>query len=355
MKVLHVIPSLRTGGAEKMLVDVVKEQKSLEIDVSIFCMVKTSSKFELMIEGVAPIYFSNSKSPYSFHALTAFLKHLTKHKYEVIHSHLTPAQILCLFASIFLSKKTTFITTEHSTSNRRRLNTALKFIDFFIYMPYKSVICISEATGLALREWVGSTRKKIEIVHNGIRISDYSNIRFTTRNAEAPKIVSVGRLEVEKNQDTIIEAFATYGKGTLTFVGDGSRMEHLQGMIEKLNIQDKVFFMGNRDDIPDILASSDIYVQSSHWEGFGLAAVEAMASGLPTIASNIPGLREVVGSAGILVTPALSLDLVQALISLEDKHYYNSVSTSCRARSHEFDVRKTASEYIKIYSRFPTK
>lgn len=354
MKVLHVISSLRTGGAEKMLVDIIKEQKKLGIDVSVFCTVKTSSKFELMIEKTAPLYFSYSKSPYSLYALTTFLKHLTKHRYEVIHSHLTPAQIFALVASIFLFKKTMFITTEHNTFNRRRLKATLKFIDYIIYMPYKSIICISEATGSALSNWIGSTRGRIEIVHNGIKIGDYSSGDHSARDPDVPKVVSVGRFEEQKDQDTIIKAFAIYGKGTLTFVGDGSRRDYLQAMVKKLNIQDKVFFKGRRDDIPDILASSDIYVQSSHWEGFGLAAVEAMASGLPTIASNIPGLREVVGSAGILVAPAQSLDLVQALISLEDKHYYNSISISCRARSHEFDVKKTAIEYMKIYSRFLT-
>ncbi|TOK95036.1 glycosyltransferase, partial [Vibrio parahaemolyticus] len=86
----------------------------------------------------------------------------------------------------------------------------------------------------------------------------------------------------------------------LHLAGDGDRKASLQRLAQSLNVSPRVHFHGVVSDIPLFLSDMDIYVQSSHVEGFGLAAVEAMAAGLPVLSSNVPGLDEVTGSSKYL-------------------------------------------------------
>ncbi len=86
----------------------------------------------------------------------------------------------------------------------------------------------------------------------------------------------------------------------LLLVGDGVKRPDLERLAAELKIVERVRFLGNRSDVPDILAAADIYIQPSRWDGFGIAALEAMAAGLPVVVSNVPGLRDVVGDAGLL-------------------------------------------------------
>jgi len=109
--------------------------------------------------------------------------------------------------------------------------------------------------------------------------------------------------------------------------------------------------LGNRGDVPDLLAQSDIAVQSSHWEGFGLAAVEAMASGLPTVASNVSGLRDVVGGAGVLFSSGDERELADRILQLiDDRNLYVRTSAACLERAKEFDINRMVENYIEIYN-----
>uniref|UniRef100_A0AAU6WPA1 Glycosyltransferase n=3 Tax=Chryseobacterium TaxID=59732 RepID=A0AAU6WPA1_9FLAO len=94
---------------------------------------------------------------------------------------------------------------------------------------------------------------------------------------------------------------------------------------------------------------SDIAVLSSHWEGFGLAAVEAMACGLPTIASNVDGLAQIVNDAGILFEPGASKQLAEIILSLENTKAYNNTADKCLERSKEYDIMKMVNKHIGLY------
>ena len=86
----------------------------------------------------------------------------------------------------------------------------------------------------------------------------------------------------------------------LILVGEGPLKNSSQMLVQELCLKDRVFFLGNRDDVERIFKTADLSVLSSHWEGFGLVAVEGMAAGKPVIASNVSGLSEIVSGAGVL-------------------------------------------------------
>ena len=136
----------------------------------------------------------------------------------------------------------------------------------------------------------------------------------------------------------------------LWLVGDGERRLVLENLVAELNLSDRVKFLGIRSDIPQILEKSHIVVLSSHWEGLSLSSVEGMASGRPFIASDVDGLREVVGGYGILFPHQDAKTLAKEIKSLcENRDKYNQVALACQERAKRYDIKKMAEKYNQRY------
>jgi glycosyltransferase involved in cell wall biosynthesis len=121
-------------------------------------------------------------------------------------------------------------------------------------------------------------------------------------------------------------------------------------MAESLGIKDRVVFLGWRRDVAAVLKASDIYVHSTHSDGFGIAACEAMAAGLPVVASDVPGLREVVGEAGILFPPGDHKTLAQHLNSLIlSPQKQHEMGRASRQRARQFSIENTVDCCIRMY------
>ena len=99
-----------------------------------------------------------------------------------------------------------------------------------------------------------------------------------------------------------------------------------------------------------IIKSSDVVVIPSLWEGFGLIAVEAMACGVPVIASSVPGLKDVVGGAGILINPESSFEIVSSILSLRDSDKTNELVKEGNNRAKDFDISKMVDRYLDTYN-----
>lgn len=124
----------------------------------------------------------------------------------------------------------------------------------------------------------------------------------------------------------------------------------LKQMCVDLGIQDRVDFLGARSDVPDLLEESDVVVMSSHWEGFGLAAVEAMAAGRPLIASDVGGLRDVVLGAGVLFPQGDDKELAQKVQYLcEHPDEYHKVAMRCQNKAQQYDISNMAEKYLGLY------
>ncbi|WP_302613913.1 glycosyltransferase, partial [uncultured Bacteroides sp.] len=125
---------------------------------------------------------------------------------------------------------------------------------------------------------------------------------------------------------------------------------HQQKVIE-LGLENRVHFLGLRQDVPTLVKTSDILVLSTNFEGFGLVAVEGMAAGKPVIASNVPGLKEVVNGAGILF-PAKDDDCLAREIEhlFKDEDYRNIIAKRCLQRAMKYDVKFMIEKYLLIYN-----
>ena len=109
-------------------------------------------------------------------------------------------------------------------------------------------------------------------------------------------------------------------------------------------------FTGNRNDVPQVLKSSDVIVMSSHYEGLSLSSIEGMAVGKPFVASDVDGLHEIVEGAGILVPHQDEKSLAEVLLRLrEDTSYAGQVAASCMDRARQYYFSKMAEAYLEVY------
>ncbi len=351
MRVLHIINSLQIGGAEKLLVDLVPLLNRQPYEVAVLLIDGQDSFLLKQLRQTGVMVHTLGKNHNIYNPILVFglIKYIRK--YDIIHSHLFPTQYWTALASLFVFPRKILITTEHSTDNRRRNISWMYPADRFIYRNYNKIIAISAQTYQALASYLKSNDNIITI-ENGVNIASYQS-GYKIRNLSNPLFVitQIAGFRIEKDQKTLIRTMKNLPDYFhLWLVGLGTEINACKQLVEDLHLSHRVDFLGIRDDVPDILQKSDVVVMSSHWEGFGLAAVEGMAAGKPVVASDVPGLREVVEGAGVLFGAGQTHELAAILKELHDDHvYYEKTADLCKARALQYDVGNMAERYLSLY------
>ena len=354
MKILHVITSLLTGGAETLLVDIVTDlrRQGHEVDVVLFDGEETPLKERLQANGCKIICFSMKRSFYNPMYILK-LARLVRH-YDIVHTHNFSPQLFTAIASI--GSKVKRVTTEHNTSNRRVVWKWYRPIDRWMYNRYQRIICISDKAEENLRLLMGNHLKtEIQTIYNGINLERFQHGKpLTLSPDEIGKkiIVMVAAFRPQKDQDTLIRAMSLLPKNkyVLWLVGNGERKNEMEVLTENLNLMDSVKFLGLRTDIPDILKTADIIVMSSHYEGLSLSSIEGMSVGKPFVASDVDGLHEITVDAGILFPEGDANELATSIEKLmNNPEYYHQVANSCMQRAQQYDIKITIKRYLQVY------
>lgn len=354
MRILQVITSLQTGGAEKLIVDMVPmyRKRGIEVDVLLFDGTDTPFKKMLEEQGVKVLELRRGGSvynPLNIVKLVPFLR-----KYDIVHTHNTAPQLFAAIGSVLCS--VVLCTTEHTTSNRRRGLTWYAPIDQWMYGRYKSVISISPATTEELAKHV-SIKCPVVTIPNGINVEKYNAAKSVNRASIGCKdsdflLMMVAGFRYQKDQDTVIRAMKLLPEDVvLCLVGDGERRKACEELVRKERLTKRVKFVGLRADVPNVLKSADVVVMSSHYEGFGLAAVEGMAASKPVVASDVIGLGDIVKGYGCVFPKGDEFALAHLIDHLQHDHdFYDKVAQQCSERAKDFDISKTVDAYIKVYN-----
>lgn len=357
MKILHVITTLDVGGAERLMVDLLPLLKSYgdEIDLLLFNGKETLFKKELESKGITVYELSCQEgfadhrevnNPLNILRLRKYLNH-----YEIIHTHNTACQFYVPLASKIFHSNAKLVTTEHSSNNRRRTERWFKPIDKWMYGQYDAIISIADQARLNLLKYIGASLKNVCTICNGVDTNRFIRPVKDITNQKSFVVTMIAGYRNEKDHETVLRAISLLpGNYHLILVGRGEKESKLKSYCKEFGIDSRVTFMGPRMDVPSVLEASDINVLSSHWEGLSLSSVEGMASGRPFIASDVEGLREVVGGAGVLFPHGDEKALADAIKKLcEDPIYYRDVAISCQQRAQNYDVSKMAEEYHTLY------
>jgi glycosyltransferase involved in cell wall biosynthesis len=361
MKILHIIGDLNVGGAEKLLTELLPCQYILGNDVTVL-VIGTYNEYYLNILAGQNINVitANKRNLYTLGCL--FFLYKNTNGYDIIHIHLFPA--LYYGAILKTIKSNLFLCyTEHNTYNKRRAYPYLRYLEKFVYSRYSKITCISDEAKKNLLQWLyGDTNvpykmeEKIRVVYNGINLETFNNSTLNHLNISDEKIIMmISRFSNQKDYSTLIKAFADLSSKIknvrLVLIGDGKTKQAMEELVVKLKINNLVDFTGNQNDVSELIKSAYIGVQSSKWEGFGITALEFMASGKPVIASNVPGLSSLVKDSGLLFEPGNIKSLSEHIFHLlHDKILYNTLVEKGLKKVKMYSIKSIATQYVKLYN-----
>lgn len=308
-----LITELGIGGAQKVLADVVTALPRDKYQVQVACLFNPGATAARLQDAGIEVVDLQMHSRLDWLVLWRLWRLLRQSSPDILHTHMFHANLVGRLSGT-LANVPYIISTEHTMGQEGRIRRLLNKITSALC---DRVIAVSQSVGTYAMEVIGIEASKVIVIANGIDVNRYTS-RLSPREARgrvglpagAAVIGTVGTLRKVKGTSILLRAFAglhpRWPDTRLIIVGDGPERNNLQSLAQSLRIERSTIFTGERADVTDFLAAMTVFVLPSYWEGFGLAAVEAMAAGLPVVATRVGSLPEVIleGETGLLVPPS---------------------------------------------------
>jgi len=360
VKIAQVSFSLDHGGAEMMIFDLVSGLDRAEFS-PVICSSQYGGTLKSEIEStgvpVFEVYNAPGKDFRFFFKLYRFFKSLG---IEIVHAHNGYMWLYSTIPARLAGARVVY--TEHSVhENPSRLfllwSKLMERLTDKIVVPSKHVRNL-----LHRRQHVDTSG--VKVIYNGVNISridkkfDADAKRSELNISPGVKIIGiVARLVPVKNHECLIDAMEIIAsrmyKCHLLIIGDGPRRTFLEKKVQDLGLGSIVSFMGNRKDVPELLKIMDLFVLCSNSEGFPVSILEAMAAGVPVVATNVGGVKEALadGLAGRLVSPANPKELADAMMEvLADPDTRRKFKEAARELINEyFSVDIMVRRYMDVY------
>lgn len=339
---MHCIGSLKLGGAEKVVSILAQAFNKDNCDIYIMAFETGELEKDCLLGGakviIRPFQWRNS-----LQWLYYFVKELKRLRIDVLHTHLFTADLLGRIGGR-LANIPVVVSTIHAPSTWKRSNglkdTVKMLADRFTANKLAdSLFSISKHVSDYQIRYGGIKPSKMSVISNPIILAAYANkqsLRSEKRaslglNDRHIVLMNVGSLKQVKGQKYLIAAMKMLAdKHTnvrLLLAGNGEDRESLMRLADSLGVSEHLLFLGNRLDVPELLAASDIFVMPSLSEGISMAILEAMASELPIVATRVGGNPDIIedGVTGLLVNPADAPMLASAVERLLDDAEYSRV------------------------------
>jgi len=267
---------------------------------------------------VLPVRMRGEWDILAVHKLRRIIK---ENSIKIVHVHSPHAHALGLLAGKSAGNCKVVLSRRVDFPIRKNILSRLK------YFNIDRIIAISEGVKRALMA-DGLAEEKIDVIYSGADIVRFQNVKGDYLISELGldknswRVGNVAALAWHKDHKTLIEAARIvvneFPKATFLITGEGPLRREIEILIKKLSLDENVKLLGFRQDIPEILSLLDLFVLSSSWEGLGTSLLDALASRLPVVATNVGGIPEIIkhGLNGILVAPEDPDALAQAIIHL---------------------------------------
>ena len=308
------------GGTERQMIELIRRMDRSRFTVHVACFHRDGAWLPRVLERAASVVefpIQGFSRPDTVRQLFSFARWCRRERIAVV-------QTCDLYANTFGLPGAALARVPVRIGSRRELNpdkTAWQIrTQRAAYRFATKVVANSPSAGHQLRQ-EGLEPESIAVIPNGLDLAAFADRPSTNR---IRTIVTVANLRPEKNHETLIAAASalagSHPELRFQFVGDGPRRQHLEALAAARGVRGCVEFLGHREDVPAILAAADAFVLPSRSEAFPNGAMEAMAAGLPVVASAVGGLLDLVdhGRTGLLVPPDDAEALAAALRCLLD-------------------------------------
>ena len=369
MRLLHLINSLRPGGAETYLAHLLPGLVRAGHEVSVGYLYEGSPSIPNLLRGawvrVAWLRGSLRRPAKTYFQIA---RQLREGGFDLVHTHLPQCDMLGGIAALI--NKMPWVVTLH---------TDFEYLDRF---PYRlthppllrkagALITVSEAVRDFISAILGMDHTglsdRIAVIHHGLNGDHFRKFVSPTDRQkirsefgipdDAFLLGSVGRLSEGKGHKHVIAAIDIIAETGipvhLTLVGDGPLQRDLLQQSSEIGWGSRVHFFGKRFDVPDVMAAFDVFVHPSLWEGFGVVLLEAMALGLPIVASDVGAIPEIVlnGQTGLLVPPGDPPGLAAGIMRLyRDPKLANQLGRAGKSRlAQHFSLNEMVRKTIEVY------
>lgn len=345
MKILFFIGELTEGGAERVISILANNlvERGFDIEILKYYTCDIFYKFDERVKITTVEDNTHTKSKIRNFK---WVKNYISNNCDIIISFLA---VFNMYALLVCGNKP-IIVADRNDPSKVPSNILLRTTRNILYRKANTVVLQTEHNKNYFSKYV---QRKSVVINNPIDLKD--NIGLALRTKKENLIVSVGRLEPQKNQTMLIEAFNEIKKKhndyKLVIYGEGSYRTQLENSIKELNLEDSVFLPGNQKDIFNKIACAKVFVLSSNYEGMPNALTEAMCLGLPCISTKVSGANELIDDEinGLLI----NVNDIETLIInikrlIEDNELREKIAFNAVALNERLDVETTVEKWIEI-------
>lgn len=364
MKIMMVTPVFDTGGTEVYILNLIKYLNENGEDVKL--LTGPGAREKSLIEQRVDYKIVNSLKNKGiidlFKSSIIIFQAISMYKPEIIHTSSVVTTVVSKVSvalyNILYRKKVKIVVTLHGGPNRDIEKKSAKIFNKCANI----VIALSNNSKDKLID-NGLSNKKIRVVYNGIEMLKHTTDESYISNNES-KVVRVlvsGRLTEQKGHRYLLDAIKVlkekHSNLRLIILGDGELRQDLEQKVQKLEISDIVEFLGFKENVYEYINISDIFILPSLWEQFPISILEAMFLEKPIIASNVNGVGEQLGDAGILINPGNVDEIVEAIdLLISDKKKRKELGKAARRRFLDnFTLENMGRNTLGIYQELTLK
>ena len=335
-RTLHIIKRLDvSGGAERIVAELARTQATHDV---------------LIYGGRDSFYALGDTTLYRVQGpfMAIWYAFRLRRKYSTFHLHLFPS----IYFALFFGRQA--VIHEHNTYNKRRDILLFRPLEWVIYRRARAIIAISPSTKLNLVDWIGRA-SAIHVIPNFVVSQPQDNANDTStgklRNSSSV-LAMVASFTDQKRQDLAIKALVDLPSDiSLIFAGEGPRLPECQALADALGVKDRITFAGAVKNIAAVYQAADLCLLLSHWEGFGLVVLEAASFGVPTIVSDVDGLRDVCPDSNFILARATPTVLAEKIKEVLPLARCSSVRATFKAHAKSSDIVHFVSRLNAVYAK----
>ena len=358
MKILYVITGLGVGGAEKIVTTTADQMIQAGHSVKIVYLIGAAKILPSSKE--IEVIKLDLNSIFKLILCIINLRNIIKnYQPDIVHGHMFHSNLICRLTRCVTSINRLICTVHNSNEGGKLRMIAYRLTNFLSDINTN----VSQEATESLIKKGAFKNSQIRTVYNGI---DTNYFKFNSKYRERLRsyfnisedekiLIAIGSLSIQKDYPNLINSLTrleSLNNIKLFIVGDGALEYEIKCLILKNKLQDKVIFLGIRNDIPALLSMSDIFILSSAWEGFGLVVAEAMACERIVVATDCGGVSEVLGDTGILVPIKNSVLLSHALQEAFSIDKEKGKKIGCLARDRvlkNYSLQISTAKWLSLY------
>lgn len=362
--VVHVIHRLAIGGMENGLVNLINNMPADRMSHAVVCLSDVTDFRDRLVRPDVDLYALRKQEGKDFGVHRRLWKLLRRLRPDIVHTR-NLATIECQLPA-FLAGGAIGVHGEHGwdvkdlDGTRRKARILRRCMRPFI----RKYVAVSAHIETYLRDVIGVNSDRLCRIYNGVDTTKFHpvvtrlDVPLQGKSGRSHCVFgTVGRLQRVKDQATLLRAFAAAREvvpgARLIVVGDGPLRPELERIAHDLQMQSHIWFAGARNDVAEVLREIDVFVLPSLAEGISNTMLEAMATGLPVVATYVGGNSELIveGETGALVPPADVTSLASALVRYaKDDMRRRTHGLAARRRAETFfGIQRMVSAYLELY------